>query len=272
MSWYYFAGIVLVAIGSISGAFGGAFGAQFLAKNRKGKSKNITIGILLILISSFFVPWGFSIISNEPTRIAKKNITPYIEKRKQRIVNACQDIREKIYWASFYPEKTGVKKDHESNGIPLIIHGDKSVYPEEAFPEDEELNEMLKMIPSQSFIPARYIRDQGTVWIDYFDKKIKETTEAIQDIHEKSNLVESELIKDIAEIEDCAFFTKFFIHLDMQQRITASKLQNKQHMKKDFDLSLFHDELLQYFGLIQNFEKHYMDFSSNLSTRKYVRE
>jgi len=181
----------------------------------------------------------------------EEDVTPYIERRKYRIIKACQDIRQSIYFASSYP------KDHPNP------------YPEEGFPQEDDLMNMLKQIPKNSEVPVRLVTDTGKSWPVFFNEKMEETKSAIKDIHSKSTIENSHLIKVISEIEDCEFYSFIPKMMELEKREIMDLKRGIKYQHRPNDITIFHQFLFNYFSLIKAFEQEFIEFSSTPNARKY---
>jgi len=216
------------------------------------------IGMVLIVLGSISTYYGTYQKNQEVINLETKRkaaIEPYIKRKKFLIIKACADIRQSIYFASFYPK----------------IHG---TYLEEAFPEDDELEKMLKMIGYMDEVRVRTFPEAGFYWPEFIYEKMKITMSAIEDIHQKSHLVSNELIEFIIAIENLKLFTNAAHMLRAHKIIKQNEyLDLRQGKKTTYKGNLgYHKEFSEYFRLIKEFENIHFSFSKNPRARKYLYE
>ncbi len=247
MSYYTIAGTVLILVGTGLTAFGNWKSSNQSSKEIKGISSTLDEQNRLMAEKESKI--------QELEGMIAQDIAPYLERRKYRIVKACQDIRQSIYWASFYPQNA------------------PRPYPEEGFPTSEELKLMLQKIEHDSVAPVKYLPESGLSWPAFFELKMKSTKEAISDIHSKSDVVDSKLIKNIAEIEDSNFFSFIPKMIEMEKREKQTELDlGKKIIHKPNNIEVYFSSLNEYFNLIKHFEDLHIEFPEGQYARKYPSE
>ncbi|MFV3409669.1 hypothetical protein ACNH6C_13740 [Bdellovibrio bacteriovorus] len=210
--------------------------------------------ILIILGTALTVVDNF--LTNKEQENRKTAFQPYIDQRLYTIAKAGADIRQAIYWAA--------------NTYP-VGHG---MYPEEAYPTEGELTEMLSKIRPTGYAPSRFLQDRNIYWAEFLNERIEISLTAMKDIQNKSDMVTVELAETILELERLKFFKdakenlkihKFYLDRESEYRLSGYgpiTYTNGMISRKP--------ELWEYFTAIKKFEEKFVKFPQTPNARKYA--
>lgn len=114
-----------------------------------------------------------------------------------------------------------------------------------AYPDTLELQSICRTINPNSKAPLVLGRiGNYATWMQYFDYYKRRSNEASNKVLSKVQFIESELVKKLAEIEDCSHFKEITMFANLSLGNT--------------DLSAFEPSFAQYFKLISDLETYYV--------------
>lgn len=111
------------------------------------------------------------------------------------------------------------------------------------FPNEDELNEILKRINPHEKAPLFIARDQYANWIQYFNYKKQRTVDSIDKIFKKMPFLETQLVNKLANIEDCSHYSVLNV------LVSNYPIRNQ-------DMTAFRKSISDYFEMIEELERY----------------
>ena len=133
----------------------------------------------------------------------------------------------------------------QAKALIISLENNSGIKLNSAFPDSLELQSICRTIDPNAKAPLvfGYIGNYAT-WLQYLDYFKKRSNEASNKVLSKVQFIESELVKKLAEIEDCSHFKEITMFSNL-------KIGNT-------DLSAFEPSLAEYFKLISDLETYYV--------------